>query len=91
MNVYNRQKSMYLKENKDKRWICLKALNTLEDINEIKRAIKRMDEMEKGKWQLLPSCSKEAEGLDIILACDGAASVGQEGHDVAVKLTKLWI
>jgi len=45
--------------------------------------------MEKGKWQLLPTCSKEAEGLDIILACDGAASVGQEGHDVTVKLTKI--
>ena len=40
------------------------------------------------KWNLLPVCSKEAENLDIILACDGAASVGQVGHDVAVKLTK---
>ena len=39
-------------------------------------------------WQLLPVCSKEAEGLDIILACDGAASVGQVGHEVAVKLTR---
>ena len=39
-------------------------------------------------WQLLPVCSKEAEGLDIVLACDGAASVGQVGHAVAVKLTK---
>lgn len=39
-------------------------------------------------WQLLPHCGKEAEGLDIILACDGAASVGQVGHEVAVKLTK---
>lgn len=39
-------------------------------------------------WQLLPVCSKEAKGLDIILACDGAASVGQVGHAVAVKLTK---
>ncbi len=39
-------------------------------------------------WQLLPSCTKEAEGLDIILACDGAASVGQVGHEVAVKLTR---
>jgi len=26
--------------------------------------------------------------LDIILACDGASSVGQIGHEVAVKLTK---
>ena len=39
-------------------------------------------------WQLLPVCSKEAKGLDIILACDGAASVGQVSHEVAVKLTK---
>ncbi len=44
--------------------------------------------MQKDKWQLLPSCSKEAEGLDIIFTCDGAASVGQVGHEVAVKLTK---
>jgi len=28
-------------------------------------------------WRLLPACSKEAEGLDIVLACDGTASVGQ--------------
>jgi len=42
----------------------------------------------ENNWQLLPSCGKEAEGLDIILACDGAASVGQVGHEVAVKLTK---
>ena len=39
-------------------------------------------------WQLLPVCTKEAEGLDIILACDGAASVGQVGQEVAVKLTR---
>jgi len=37
---------------------------------------------------LLPVCTQEAENLDIILACDGAASVGQVGHEVAVKLTK---
>jgi len=39
-------------------------------------------------WQLLLVCSKEAKNLDIVLACDGAASVGQVGHAVAVKLTK---
>lgn len=39
-------------------------------------------------WQLLPVCSKEAEGLDIILTCDGAASVGQVGHEAAKKLTR---
>jgi uncharacterized metal-binding protein len=37
--------------------------------------------------KLLPLCAKEAENLDIILACDGAASVGQVGHAVAVELT----
>ena len=35
----------------------------------------------------LPSCTREAEHLDIILACDGAANVGQIGHEVAVELT----
>lgn len=44
--------------------------------------------MNEKKWQLLPQCGKEAESLDIILACDGASSVGQIGHEVAVKLTK---
>ncbi|MGC9089104.1 MAG: putative zinc-binding protein [Caldisericia bacterium] len=44
--------------------------------------------MEKGKYQLLSHCSKEANNLDIILACDGASSVGQVGHEVAVRLTK---
>ena len=38
-------------------------------------------------WKTLPGCSKEAENLDIIMACDGAASVGQVGHAVAVDLT----
>jgi uncharacterized metal-binding protein len=37
--------------------------------------------------RLLPECAKEAERLDIIFACDGAASVGQVGHAVAVELT----
>lgn len=37
--------------------------------------------------RLLPLCAKEAERLNIILACDGAASVGQVGHAVAVELT----
>ncbi len=36
----------------------------------------------------MPNCGKEAERLDIIVACDGASSVGQIGHMVAVKLTK---
>ena len=37
--------------------------------------------------RMLPLCAKEAENLNIILACDGAASVGQIGHEVAVELT----
>lgn len=44
-------------------------------------------ETAKGK-QLLPVCGKEAENLDIILTCDGAASVGQVGNQVAIDLTK---
>jgi len=46
------------------------------------------EKKEGSNWNLLPSCGKEAEGLDIILACDGAASVGQVGHEVSVNLTK---
>jgi uncharacterized metal-binding protein len=46
---------------------------------------------EEGKQEapirMLPVCAKEAENLHIILACDGAASVGQVGHQVAVELT----
>lgn len=38
-------------------------------------------------WNLLPSCGKEAENLFIIFACDGAASVGQVGNEVARDLT----
>ena len=41
--------------------------------------------MVKENWQLLQKCSQETEELDIILACDGAASVGQVGHEVAVN------
>lgn len=37
--------------------------------------------------KVLPNCVKEADNLAIILACDGAASVGQIGHQVAVDLT----
>jgi len=44
--------------------------------------------MPKENWQKLPMCQKEADKLDIILTCDGAASVGQVGHEVAVKLTR---
>lgn len=44
-------------------------------------------ETKEAAIRLLPLCAKEAENLDIILACDGAASVGQVGHAVAVELT----
>ncbi len=43
--------------------------------------------MKDEKWTLLPSCAKEAENLYIVLACDGASSVGQVGNEVAKKLT----
>ena len=46
-----------------------------------------MAEAIKTPNRMLPLCTKEAEKLDIILACDGAASVGQVGHQVAVELT----
>jgi uncharacterized metal-binding protein len=42
----------------------------------------------KNEKKLLPLCAQEAQNLNIILACDGAASVGQIGHEVAVKMTK---
>ncbi|HEK86089.1 MAG: putative zinc-binding protein [Candidatus Saccharicenans sp.] len=46
------------------------------------------EQVESQKNQrVLPLCAKEAENLNIILACDGAASVGQVGHQVAVELT----
>jgi uncharacterized metal-binding protein len=37
--------------------------------------------------KILPICAKEAENLNIILACDGASNVGQVGHQAAVELT----
>jgi len=45
---------------------------------------------QEGTVYLLPNCVKEADRLAIILACDGAASVGQVGHQVAVDLTNLY-
>jgi uncharacterized metal-binding protein len=38
--------------------------------------------------KFLPSCHKEAENLNIIFTCSGAASVGKIGHEVGVLLTK---
>lgn len=45
------------------------------------------EEKQEKPPRILPLCAKEAEKLNIILACDGAASVGQVGHQVAVELT----
>lgn len=52
------------------------------------KASERKFELGKENWKKLPLCHKEAENLDIILVCDGAASVGQVGHEVGVKLNK---
>jgi len=50
-----------------------------------------MSETEKVNMEklpkFLPSCHKEAEKLDIIFTCSGAASVGKIGHEVGVLLT----
>lgn len=46
------------------------------------------EEVKIGKLpKFLPSCHKEAENLDIIFTCSGAASVGKIGHEVGVLLT----
>jgi len=45
------------------------------------------EEKQEAPARMLPHCAKEAENLNVILACDGAASVGQIGHQVAVELT----
>jgi len=39
------------------------------------------------EFRRLPACAVDAEKLDIIFACDGAASVGQVGNRVAIDLT----
>jgi len=54
---------------------------------QIKKEVTNMDEKEEKSWNLLPGCHKEAENLDIIFACDGAASVGQVANYVAIDLT----
>ncbi|MCC6019652.1 MAG: putative zinc-binding protein [Candidatus Verstraetearchaeota archaeon] len=40
------------------------------------------------KYQLLPHCATHASELIMVATCDGAASVGQVGNEVARKLTK---
>jgi len=54
---------------------------------QIKKEVINMDEKKEKSWNLLPGCHKEAENLDIIFACDGAASVGQVANYVAIDLT----
>jgi len=49
--------------------------------------VEKVTEVTKATGRLLPLCAKEAENLDIILTCDGAASVGQVGNQVAIELT----
>ncbi|MGB9641412.1 MAG: putative zinc-binding protein [Anaerolineales bacterium] len=44
-------------------------------------------EMVDDEYRRLPVCSVDAEKLDIIFPCDGAASVGQVGNRVAIDLT----
>lgn len=39
------------------------------------------------EFRRLPVCVVDAEKLDIIFACDGAASVGQVGNQVGIELT----
>ena len=39
------------------------------------------------EFRRLPACAVDTEKLDIIFACDGAASVGQVGNRVAIDLT----
>jgi uncharacterized metal-binding protein len=39
------------------------------------------------EFRRLPMCAVDAEKLDVIFACDGAASVGQVGNQVAIDLT----
>lgn len=42
---------------------------------------------ENEEFHRLPLCAVDAEKLDIIFPCDGAASVGQVGNHVAIGLT----
>jgi len=41
-----------------------------------------------GRYQLLPHCATHAKDLIIVVACDGASSVGQIGNEVTRRLTK---
>jgi uncharacterized metal-binding protein len=45
------------------------------------------DDSVNEEFRRLPACAVDAEKLDIIFPCDGAASVGQVGNRVAIDLT----
>jgi uncharacterized metal-binding protein len=47
-----------------------------------------MNTSKSGKYQLLPHCATHAKELIIVATCDGAATVGQVGNEVARRLTK---
>jgi uncharacterized metal-binding protein len=47
-----------------------------------------MNASRSGKYQLLPHCATHAKELVIVATCDGAATVGQVGNEVARRLTK---
>lgn len=49
---------------------------------------KENSSVSENKPRMLPICHKEAENLNIILACGGAANVGLIGYLAAVELTK---
>jgi uncharacterized metal-binding protein len=55
--------------------------------NKLEDLVMSQEAIQQGPVRLLPLCAKEAENLNIILACDGAASVGQVGNQVAIELT----
>lgn len=43
--------------------------------------------MAEKEIKLLPACHANAEKLDMIWVCSGAANVGKIGHEVGIKLT----
>jgi uncharacterized metal-binding protein len=50
--------------------------------------VKRLSASSLAKYQLLPHCATHAKDLVIVVACNGAATVGQVGNEVARRLTK---
>jgi len=48
-----------------------------------------MEEVERKEPRILELCHKVAEHENMIWLCDGAANVGQVGHEIGVALTNL--